>query len=81
MWRDIPVYVVGQATSNAVKSLLGLGSLGKESGSAEVLARFIIKNTKTPGKLLFPRGNLAKVRNTNLLFIILIVVGVCFRIY
>jgi len=52
--------VVGQATSNAVKSLLGLDSLGEESGSAEVLARFIIKNTKNPGKLLFPKGNLAK---------------------
>jgi len=37
-----------------------LDSLGKDSGSAEVLASFIIKNTKTPGKLLFPRGNLAK---------------------
>jgi len=59
-----------------LKILLGLDSLGEETGSAEVLASFIIKNTKTPGKLLFPRGNLAKVRKTNSSIIILIVDGV-----
>jgi len=44
----------------SLQSLLGLNSLGEQAGSAGALSTYIIENTKTPGKLLFPRGNLAK---------------------
>jgi len=60
-WKGKPVYVVGQATSKAVQNLLGLSSVGAESGSAEVLATIIKDDLKDTGKLLFPKGNLAKV--------------------
>merc|ERR1712192_192114 len=59
-WKPKPVYVVGQATSRAVQNLLGLSSVGAESGSAKVLANIIREDLKDKEKLLFPKGNLAK---------------------
>ena len=59
-WKTKDVYVVGPATKLAVKEMLGLDSLGEESGNAENLAQFIIQKCVTKEALLFPRGNLAK---------------------
>jgi len=61
-WKEKPVYVVGQATSRAVQKLLGLASVGSDSGSAEVLASCIRDEMKGQGKIFFPKGNLAKVK-------------------
>ena len=61
-WKTKNVYVVGPATERAVKSVLGLDSLGAESGNAENLAQFILKHceSREHKALLFPKGNLAK---------------------
>ena len=58
-WQDKSVYVVGETTGQAVKSLLDLDSRGQHTGSAESLAHYISQVEKE-GKFLFPRGNLAR---------------------
>ena len=58
-WKDKTVYVVGESTGQAVRSLLDLDSRGQHTGSAETLASYISQVEKE-GKFLFPRGNLAR---------------------
>ena len=58
-WKDKTVYVVGESTGQAARSLLDLDSLGQHTGSAESLARHISQVEKEGSKFLFPRGNLA----------------------
>ena len=58
-WQDKTVFVVGETTGRAVRSLLDLDSRGQHTGSAESLAHYISQIEKE-GKFLFPRGNLAR---------------------
>ena len=58
-WKDKTVYVVGESTGQAVRSLLDLDSRGEHCGCAESLAHYISQE-ENEGKFLFPKGNLAR---------------------
>ena len=59
-WCAKPAYVVGEATAGAAAQL-GLATRGSDSGSAELLAPYIISDNVADSKpLLFPSGNLRR---------------------
>nr|QIA61830.1 uroporphyrinogen-III synthase [Halichondria panicea] len=61
-WKQLPVFVVGKATAQAVRGL-GLSPTGSHSGNAETLSKLIIEHfcPGVPTKpLLFPCGALRR---------------------
>jgi uroporphyrinogen-III synthase len=62
LWDALPVFVVGKATSDCVRSNLRIEPVGECSGNAESLSDFIISNYKLSlvKPLLFPCGNIHK---------------------
>ena len=59
-WRKKTVFVVGVSTQEYVNTVLGLESVGEESGNADNLAQVITTRLNNNESLLFPRGNLAR---------------------
>ncbi|VVD02849.1 unnamed protein product, partial [Leptidea sinapis] len=58
IWNSKRIYTVGEASGHKIKLMLGLESLGLETGNAENLAKLITSENPVPSKFLFPCGNL-----------------------
>lgn len=67
LWSTKRVYTVGNISSDKVKTLLGLETLGNSSGNAENLAKIIINENSSNATFLFPCGNLRSEMLPNVL--------------